>query len=75
MAARVADNLSHDDLLAQALRLFASHGHAAAGQAATAAMGAAAAGDHLGAAWWAQVCHTLDRRKAQALERELSALA
>ncbi|NKJ41200.1 MULTISPECIES: hypothetical protein [unclassified Novosphingobium] len=75
MAARVADNLADDALLAQALRLFASHGHAAAGQAAAAAKGAAVAGDHDGAAWWAQVCHTLDRRKGHALERELAGLA
>ncbi|GHC92291.1 hypothetical protein [Novosphingobium pokkalii] len=75
MAGRLANRLEEDALLAQALRLFASHGHAAAGHAARAATRAAIAGDSEEADWWAQVCHTLDRRKAQALRRELAGLA
>lgn len=74
MAGRLADRLAEDALLAEALRLFASHGHAAAGQAARAATRAAMAGDAEQADWWAQVCHTLDRRKAIALRRELAGL-
>jgi len=74
-ARRADERIVQDDLLAQALRLFASHGHAAAGQAAQAATRAAVAGDTKGAAWWTQVCHTLDRRKANALRQELAELA
>lgn len=62
-------------LLVQALQLFASHGHGAADQAASAATRAAERGDHCDMAWWTAVCHTLDRRQARDLRRQLAELA
>lgn len=59
-------------LLAAALRLFASHGHAAARQAARAARAAADNGDQALMHWWTAVCHTLDRNQAHALRRHLA---
>lgn len=59
-------------LLAAALRLFASHGHAAARQAARAARTAADNDDQALMHWWTAVCHTLDRSRAHALRRHLA---
>lgn len=64
-------NQHHQTVLADALRLFAVHGHAAAGHAVRAATRAAADGDRAGAHWWAEVCHTLDRRQARMLDAAL----
>jgi hypothetical protein len=70
-ASLAAASLAPDGLIATALRLFASHGHGAAQHAANRATHAAARNDHDDARWWADVCHTLDRREGMALRRVL----
>jgi len=67
-AERPAHWQENDATLSAALRLFASHGFAAAAQAADAAVQAQAGGDVEKARWWMGVCRTLDRRMARGLQ-------
>lgn len=59
----------NDALLEAALRLFSSHGHAAARHACDEADAAQRGGDVEKARWWIAVCHTLDRNMARAYRR------
>jgi len=68
-AAQTATGQDNDALLAAALRLFASHGHAAARHACDEADTAQRGGDFEKARWWIAVCHTLDRNMARAYRR------
>lgn len=54
--------------LTAALRHFATHGLNAANDAAQAAQRAEASGDREQYMWWRDICHALDRRKADALD-------
>jgi hypothetical protein len=68
------DNLhgtSNDRLLRAALRHFAEHGLCAAEQARENAERAFFAGDRPGYRWWLAICHTLDRRMADAVSARL----
>lgn len=56
-----------DAILADALKLFAAHGFAAARHAAEQARAAHASGDEAQASWWSAVCRTLDRGEARGL--------
>ena len=59
---------ANEALLDAALRHFAEHGLAAAGLARRQAETAFFAGDRAGYRWWLEVCRTLDRRMAAAIE-------
>jgi hypothetical protein len=58
---------SNDKLLKAALRHFAEHGLCAAEHARENAESAFFAGDRPGYRWWLAICHTLDRRMADAV--------
>ncbi len=57
-----------DAMLHAALRHFAEHGLAAAQRARRQAEAAFFAGDRQGYQWWLEVCRTLDRRMAAAMD-------
>ena len=59
---------ANDAMLHAALRHFAEHGLAAAQRARRQAESAFFAGDRQGYAWWLEVCRTLDRRLAAAVD-------
>jgi hypothetical protein len=59
---------SSDHTLHAALRFFAEHGLAAAQRARRQAEAAFFAGDREGYRWWLEICRTLDRRAAEAIE-------
>ncbi|MCB2075343.1 MAG: hypothetical protein H6917_08110 [Novosphingobium sp.] len=58
---------SNDKLLKAALRHFAEHGLCAAEHARENAERAFFEGDRPGYRWWLAICHTLDRRMADAV--------
>ncbi|MCW1381568.1 hypothetical protein OLX02_01905 [Novosphingobium sp. KCTC 2891] len=58
-----------DALLGAALRLFAAHGLSAAARACEEAADAERRGDSTLAAWWIEVCRTLDRGMAREFSR------
>lgn len=59
---------ANDAMLHAALRHFAEHGLAAAQRARRQAEAAFFAGDRQSYAWWLEVCRTLDRRLAEAMD-------
>lgn len=63
-----ADQRATDAMLHAALRHFAAHGLAAAQQARGQAEAALTANDRQGFLWWLDICRTLDRRMAAAIE-------
>lgn len=64
---------SNDRLLKAALRHFAEHGLCAAEQARENAERAFFAGDRPTYRWWLAICHTLDRRMADAVSARFCA--
>lgn len=64
---------SNDRLLRAALRHFAEHGLCAAEQARENAERAFFAGDRPSYRWWLAICHTLDRRMADAVSARFCA--
>ena len=67
---RTGQDLQADSLIDAALRLFGTHGLAAAARACDAAREAERLGDHERAEWWIAVCGTLDHRMARAFRRQ-----
>lgn len=68
-----AFGFSGDKVLKAALRHFAEHGLAAAERARSNAEQAFFAGDRQTYRWWLSICHTLDRRMADAVSARIQA--
>lgn len=69
-APRTGQDLHADSLVDAALRLFGTHGLAAAARACEAAREAECRGDRESAEWWIAVCDMLDHRMARAFRRQ-----
>lgn len=65
----------HERVLREALRHFAEHGIAAAARARDNARAAHRRGETGACARWLEICRTLDRRMAEAANREISGRA